>query len=218
MIDRPPPPAAPKSGHHADRPCHPKVAGQTSVCSSVGAGTPRRPRQNFAQVAVTKSRPPHGQHAGSSPLSVVGVGEARAPPDFARPIARDGFTGPPGHRRSRFLAAHAAGLRGRVRGERRRPGLAEQQGPGRAEERSSTADRDGDRRYYQRGDGAQRHRHRRRTDAALTRRPSVNLLGLDALRQSRAGNRERCAYSAIRSAASRTARDVARETTAERFA
>jgi hypothetical protein len=31
MIGRPPPPAAPKSDHHGDRPCHPKVAGQTLV-------------------------------------------------------------------------------------------------------------------------------------------------------------------------------------------
>ena len=29
MIGRPPAPAAPKSGHRSDRPCHPKVAGQT---------------------------------------------------------------------------------------------------------------------------------------------------------------------------------------------
>jgi hypothetical protein len=29
MIDRPPPPAAPKSGHRSNRPCHPKAAGQT---------------------------------------------------------------------------------------------------------------------------------------------------------------------------------------------
>jgi len=29
MIGRPPPPAAPKSGHRSDRPCHPKVAAQT---------------------------------------------------------------------------------------------------------------------------------------------------------------------------------------------
>jgi hypothetical protein len=29
MIDRPPPPAVPKSGHRNDRPCHSKVAGQT---------------------------------------------------------------------------------------------------------------------------------------------------------------------------------------------
>src|SRR6476469_7200660 len=29
MIDSPPPPAAPKSDHRSDRPCHPKVAGQT---------------------------------------------------------------------------------------------------------------------------------------------------------------------------------------------
>jgi transposase len=29
MIGRPPPPAAPKSGHRSDRPCHSKVAGQT---------------------------------------------------------------------------------------------------------------------------------------------------------------------------------------------
>jgi len=32
MIDRPPPPAAPKSDHVGDRPCHPEVAGQTAVC------------------------------------------------------------------------------------------------------------------------------------------------------------------------------------------
>jgi len=29
MIGRPPAPAAPKSGHRSNRPCHPKVAGQT---------------------------------------------------------------------------------------------------------------------------------------------------------------------------------------------
>jgi hypothetical protein len=48
----------------------------------------------LAQVAVTKSRPPHGQHAGSALVS-SGWGKHDAP-DFARPIARDGFTGPPG--------------------------------------------------------------------------------------------------------------------------
>ena len=37
MIDRPPPPAAPKSDHHGDRPCHSEVAGQTVVCV-FGAG------------------------------------------------------------------------------------------------------------------------------------------------------------------------------------
>ena len=41
MIDRPPPPAAPKSGHRSDRPCHPKVAGQTRVCRSWSGQTQR---------------------------------------------------------------------------------------------------------------------------------------------------------------------------------
>ena len=51
MIDRPPPPAAPKSDHHGDRPCHSEVAGQTVVCV-FGAGPDQgsRPR-NSAQVS-----------------------------------------------------------------------------------------------------------------------------------------------------------------------
>jgi hypothetical protein len=39
MIDRPPPPAAPKSDHRSDRPCHPKVAGQTHCLRSLERAT-----------------------------------------------------------------------------------------------------------------------------------------------------------------------------------
>ncbi|HWR47754.1 MAG TPA: hypothetical protein VN327_09140 [Pseudonocardiaceae bacterium] len=35
MIGRPPPPAAPKSDHHRDRPCHFDVAGQARSLQSV---------------------------------------------------------------------------------------------------------------------------------------------------------------------------------------
>jgi hypothetical protein len=38
MINRPPPPATPKSDHRSDRPCHPKVAGQTHCLRKIGAG------------------------------------------------------------------------------------------------------------------------------------------------------------------------------------
>jgi hypothetical protein len=41
MIDRPPPPAAPMSGHHRGRPCHLNVAGQTHVCKSWSGQTQR---------------------------------------------------------------------------------------------------------------------------------------------------------------------------------
>jgi hypothetical protein len=39
MIDRPPPPAAPKSDHRSDRPCHSKVAGQTHCLQSLERAT-----------------------------------------------------------------------------------------------------------------------------------------------------------------------------------
>ncbi|MGH4004388.1 MAG: hypothetical protein ACRDSO_09790, partial [Pseudonocardiaceae bacterium] len=39
MISRPPPPAAPKSGHRSDRPCHLKVAGQTYCLRSLERAT-----------------------------------------------------------------------------------------------------------------------------------------------------------------------------------
>ena len=35
MIGRPPPPAAPKSDHRDDRPCHSEVAGQTPSLQNV---------------------------------------------------------------------------------------------------------------------------------------------------------------------------------------
>jgi len=38
MIDRPPPPAAPKSGHRSDRSCRPKRAGRTPLSAEIGAG------------------------------------------------------------------------------------------------------------------------------------------------------------------------------------
>jgi hypothetical protein len=48
MIGRPPPPAAPKSGHRSDRPCHPKVAGQTHCLQKL--------ERAITTVAVPKTR------------------------------------------------------------------------------------------------------------------------------------------------------------------
>jgi hypothetical protein len=51
MIDRPPPPAAPKSDHRGDRPCHPKWLVRTLACKSWnGRHQPRRP-ENSRQVS-----------------------------------------------------------------------------------------------------------------------------------------------------------------------
>ena len=83
MIDRPPPPAAPKSGHHADRPCHPKVAGQTSVCMCwSGQSRQKTPEKLCPSVKVlaTKDRqfrpgtlPGTDGPSGSANLRSVGV-------------------------------------------------------------------------------------------------------------------------------------------------
>jgi hypothetical protein len=48
MIDRPPPPAAPKSGHRSDRPCHFKAAGQTHCLQKL--------ERAIITVAVPKTR------------------------------------------------------------------------------------------------------------------------------------------------------------------
>ena len=44
MIDRPPPPAAPKSDHQRDRPCHSKWLVRQGVCR-YGAGKPKVRRE-----------------------------------------------------------------------------------------------------------------------------------------------------------------------------
>ena len=50
MIDRPPPPAAPKSDHRSDRPCHPKWLVRPTVCRNWSGNHHRRRPQNSAQV------------------------------------------------------------------------------------------------------------------------------------------------------------------------
>src|SRR6478609_244401 len=55
MIDRPPPPAAPKSDHRSDRPCHSKVAGQTHCLRSLErATTTVDVAKNSAQVSKSQ--------------------------------------------------------------------------------------------------------------------------------------------------------------------
>ena len=55
MIDRPPPPAAPKSDHRSDRPCHPKWLVRPKLSAEIGAGNHHRRRpQNSAQVSKSQ--------------------------------------------------------------------------------------------------------------------------------------------------------------------
>jgi hypothetical protein len=50
-IDRPPSPAAPKSDHHRDRPCHSEVAGQTRSLRMWSGQPQGTPRENLTQTS-----------------------------------------------------------------------------------------------------------------------------------------------------------------------
>ena len=74
MIDRPPPPAVPKSGHRNDRPCHSKVAGQTHCL------------QKLERALTTEdySKPPSNKPKrlfGNNLITAQCVGRATAFPD-----------------------------------------------------------------------------------------------------------------------------------------
>src|SRR5205823_4946345 len=98
MTDRPPPPAAPKSDHRSDRPCHTKVASQTHCLQKLErANTTVVVPKNSAQVSkVSDPKEPYA-------FSVWGRDRRRKPGyDFSAtktttPIAtgRDHPTEPP---------------------------------------------------------------------------------------------------------------------------